>query len=46
VLAVFLRVVLGWYRAQAQQRGHPGGRGGAVSVLQRYGSALNLKKQS
>lgn len=41
VLAVFLRVVLGWYCAQAQQRGHPGGRGGAVSVLQRYGSALN-----
>jgi len=42
VLVVFLRVVCGWYRAQAQRQGHPGGRGGAVSVLQRYGSALNL----
>jgi hypothetical protein len=34
--------VFAWYSTQARQQGHPGGRGGAVSVLQRYGSALNL----
>ncbi|MEW6756424.1 MAG: transposase, partial [Candidatus Latescibacterota bacterium] len=42
VLAVFLRVVFAWYRRQARRQGHPGGRGGAVTVLQRYGSALHL----
>ncbi|MEW6754925.1 MAG: transposase [Candidatus Latescibacterota bacterium] len=42
VLAVFLRVVFAWYRTRAGQQGHPGGRCGAVTVLQRQGSALNL----
>ena len=30
-------VALGWYRTRARRQGHPGGRGGAVSVLQRRG---------
>jgi hypothetical protein len=42
VLAVFLRVVYGWYRRQAKQLGHAGGRCGSVSFVQRFGSALNL----
>ena len=42
VLAVFLRVVYGWYRRQAKQLGHADGRCGSVSFVQRFGSALNL----
>jgi len=42
VLAVFLRVVQGWYRRQATDRGHAGGRGGSVTFVQRFGSAINL----
>ena len=42
VLAVFLRVVYGWYRRQAKGQGHDDGRCGSVSFVQRFGSALNL----
>ncbi|MFA6109920.1 MAG: transposase, partial [Candidatus Latescibacterota bacterium] len=42
VLAVFLRLVAGWYRAQARRQGHPAGRTGAVTFVQRFGSSLNL----
>ena len=39
---MYVRAVLGWYRRQARTRGVPGGRGGAVVIVQRFGSALNL----
>ena len=42
VVAVYLRAVAGWLRARARRRGLPGGRSGAVAILQRFGSALNL----
>jgi len=42
VVAVFVRAVLGWYRRQARQRAVTNGRGGAVVIVQRFGSALNL----
>jgi hypothetical protein len=41
VLAVFVRAVLGFERRRAQRRGAPGGVGGAVTGIQRFGSALN-----
>ena len=44
VLKVFLRVVGRWYRRQAL--GHRDGRCGSVTFVQRFGSSLNLKKQS
>ena len=42
VLAVFLRVVQGWYRRQAKAAGHAGGRCGSVTFVQRFGSSINL----
>ena len=42
VIAVYVRAVLGWYRRQARVQGVTGGRGGAVVIVQRFGSALNL----
>ncbi len=42
LLAVFLRVVYGWYRRQAQRQGFADGRCGSVTFVQRFGSALNL----
>lgn len=42
VVQVYMRAVLGWLRQQARQRGVSGGRGGAVAIVQRFGSALNL----
>jgi len=39
VLAVFLRVVQGWYRRQARAQG---GRCGSVTFVQRSGSSVNL----
>ena len=42
MLGVFQRVVHGWYRRQAKVRGFAGGRCGAVTFVQRFGSALNL----
>ena len=42
VLAVFLRAVAGWYRRRARDMGHPDGRTGAVTVIQRANSDLRL----
>jgi hypothetical protein len=42
VLAVFLRVVYGWYRRQARARGHADSRCGSVTFVQRFGSSLDL----
>ncbi len=41
VLAVFIRAVLGFERRRAAARGMPDGVGGAVTAIQRFGSALN-----
>ena len=41
VLAVFIRAVLGCERRRATRRGIHGGGGGAVTAIQRFGSALN-----
>jgi hypothetical protein len=42
VSGVFVRAVLGFLRRRAQRPGTPGGRGGAVAIIQRFGAALNL----
>jgi hypothetical protein len=42
VLAVYVRVLLEFYRRQARSRGVPEGRTGALTVIQRFGSALNV----
>jgi hypothetical protein len=42
VLAVFLRAVFGLQRRRAARRGVSGGRTGSVTVIQRFGGALNL----
>ena len=42
VQRVVVRAVLGMYRRRAQQAGIADGRTGAASVIQRFGSALNL----
>jgi len=42
VLAVFLRVVYGWYRRQAREQGYENARCGSVTLVQRFGSSLNL----
>lgn len=42
VVAVFVRAVQGWYQRQARRTGVLNGRGGAVVIVQRFGSALNL----
>jgi len=42
VLRVFLRTVFGWLRQRAARRGLDGARCGAVTAIQRFGSALNL----
>jgi hypothetical protein len=41
VLAVFVRALLGFERRRARRRGIDGGVGGAVTAIQRFGSALN-----
>ena len=41
VLAVFIRAVLGFERRRAARRGSADGSGGAVTAIQRFGSALN-----
>jgi len=41
VLAVFLRVVQGWYRRKAEELGFANLQGGSVSFLQKFGSSLN-----
>ncbi len=42
VLAVFIRALLTFERNRARKRGFPGGQGGAVTAIQRCGSAVNL----
>ena len=42
VLAVYTRALLGFYRKRAKVSGHPDGRTGTVTVIQRFGGALNL----
>ncbi|MBW2223340.1 MAG: transposase, partial [Deltaproteobacteria bacterium] len=42
VLAVYTRALLGFYRKRAKASGHRGGRTGTVTVIQRFGGALNL----
>jgi hypothetical protein len=43
VVGVFVRAVLGWLRRRAQvEQGIAGGRSGAVAIIQRFGSALNV----
>ena len=41
VLAVFLRVVRGWYYKQAKAAGYKDVRCGSVTFAQRFGSSLN-----
>jgi transposase-like protein len=42
VLAVFLRVLLSFERRRARRLGYEDPEGGAVTAIQRFGSALNL----
>ena len=42
VLAVYIRALLGFLRRQARKSGVLNGQGGAVTVIQRFGSVLNL----
>jgi hypothetical protein len=42
VLAVFLRAVFAWLRRRAKRAGIAGGQPGAVTFLQRFGSAINI----
>jgi len=42
VLAVYARALLGFYRRQANRNGIRDGRTGMLTVIQRFGSGLNL----
>ena len=42
VLGVFIRGVLAWYRRRGGRAGVPDGQSGAVTVVQRFGSGLEL----
>jgi hypothetical protein len=42
VLAIFTREVFAFYRERARQHGWPDGHTGSVTVIQRFGGALNL----
>ena len=42
VLAVYTRALQGFYRKRAKASGHRDGRTGTVTVIQRFGGALNL----
>jgi len=42
VVAVCVRAVLGWYRRRARRAGWAGGHSGSVTVIQRFGSGLQL----
>jgi hypothetical protein len=42
VLAVYTRALLGFYRKRAKASGHQDGCTGTVTVIQRFGGALNL----
>ena len=41
-MGLFLRAVAAWYRRRARQLGHPGGRTGSVTVVQRASSDLRI----
>ena len=41
LLAVFLRVIQGWYRNKAKELGFANVQGGSVSFVQKFGSSLN-----
>jgi hypothetical protein len=42
VVGVFVRAVLGWYRRRARRAGWADGHSGSVTVIQRFGSGLQL----
>jgi hypothetical protein len=42
VVAVYVRAIAGWLRQRARRVGIAEGRSGSVTILQRFGSALNL----
>src|SRR5438093_11942715 len=42
VLGVFIRAVLSWYRRRGRRAGVPDGQSGTVTVVQRFGSGLEL----
>jgi len=42
VLAVYARALRGFYRKRARASGHRDGRTGTITVIQRFGGALNL----
>ena len=42
ILRIFIRAILGSLRRHARENGIPDGRCGAVTFIQRFGSALNL----
>jgi hypothetical protein len=42
VFGLFVRAVLGFYARRGKARGLPGGQTGAVTFVQRFGSAANL----
>ena len=42
VLNIFVGAVFGWLKRQARECGIPRGQCGAVTFIQRFGSALNL----
>ncbi len=42
VLAVYVRALQGFYRKRVRASGHRDGRTGTVTVIQRFGGALNL----
>jgi hypothetical protein len=42
VLAVFMRAVFGWLKSTAKHQGIRAAQGGAITVVQRFGSSLNL----
>jgi hypothetical protein len=46
VIAVLVRAVLGWYRRRARRAGWADGQSGSVTVIQRFGSGLQLNVQS
>ena len=42
LLHTFMEHLDAFYRGQAQTQGHPGGRTGGITFVQRFGSSLNL----
>jgi hypothetical protein len=46
VLAVYARVLLDFYRRGSRERGVHDGRTGTLTVIQRFGSGLNVNRRS